>query len=142
MAQAREKLSILLADDDEDDVCLFREVAEDFTALSLIIAQNGNQVLASLSAGLWPNIIILDINMPQMNGLDCLKHLNNEISAGKLSVIMFSTSGDERNIELARKLGARAYFKKPTSYRRHCELIEIILREDWSIPELPFMIYL
>lgn len=142
MGQVRESISILLADDDEDDVYLFKEAVTAFPGLHLKVAQNGKQALTCLNEVPLPDLVILDINMPQMSGLECLRYLQSEITTGKFAVIIFSTSGAEDNITQAQELGAKAYVKKPMSYQRYWELIDLILKENWSAPHLPFRTYL
>jgi CheY-like chemotaxis protein len=142
MDQIRQRLSVLLADDDEDDVYLFKEAVQDFPGLKLRVAQNGQQVLKCLTEGPVPDLIILDINMPQMNGLDCLRSLQSQIKAGTFTVIMFSTSKEQAHIAQAKQLGARAYIKKPMSYSRYWELVKLMVDRDWSVVDDPFTTYL
>ncbi|OXA89943.1 response regulator [Flavobacterium hercynium] len=113
------KKRILLADDDLDDTEMFCE------ALALIdnnivceCANNGSDALNKLDAlDFKPELIFLDLNMPVMNGWDCLKTLKKDKRYHNIPVIMISTSSHKKDMEAAANLGALCYFVKPNSFK-------------------------
>jgi PleD family two-component response regulator len=108
----------LLIDDDADDSELFREALQEADAtMCLHCAENGEEALKLLEAIEKPVIIFLDINMPRMNGWECLKRLKNSTKYKDIPVIMYSTSSHQREIDIAIDLGALSFFTKPHSYR-------------------------
>jgi CheY-like chemotaxis protein len=112
--------TFLLADDDPDDVAIFRE------ALFIIdpnivfyFANNGRVALEKLGDKDLeePDIIFLDINMPVMNGWECLTKLKLSESYNDIPVIIYSTASYKREIEKAFDLGALCFFTKPTDFK-------------------------
>jgi two-component system chemotaxis response regulator CheY len=101
-----------------DDSLSMRAVIRKVIALSGIPvgecyeAANGRQALEVLSRN-WVDVIISDINMPEMNGMDLLRELKNDSLLQEIPVIIVSTEGNRERIEEAAGLGARGFLKKP-----------------------------
>jgi CheY-like chemotaxis protein len=110
------KLHVFIADDDPEDIDFFRlalhEIAED---VKLTVAKNGLELLDFLKVVL-PDIIFLDINMPAMNGLDCLAEIRRHKDLDKVPVIIYSTSATQADIYKSYILGANRYIKKPAYF--------------------------
>jgi CheY-like chemotaxis protein len=110
--------TVLLVDDDEDDIALFREALQELTSeISLITANNGQQALDLIREN-YLNVdhIFLDINMPIMTGVECLEVLSAENKILPPSVTMYTTSGmDNRDYDRCVQLGA-GFLTKPNSY--------------------------
>ena len=75
-------------------------------------AGNGREALDVL-AKVWVDVIISDINMPEMNGLEFLEELKKDSLLKAIPVIVISTEGSEKRIQNAFDLGARGFIKKP-----------------------------
>ncbi len=108
----------LLVDDDADDVEVF-EIAlqETDKYINLLTARNGGEAMdLLLNAGSdeLPELIFMDINMPQMDGKRCLVEIRRHEDLNKLPVIMYSTTVDEKDIDECLKLGADDFVSKPT----------------------------
>jgi len=104
---------ILLIDDDEDDRMLFKyalEMSGDQAVCTAISGWLG--ALDILGSGKLPDVIFLDLNMPEMHGLDCLKLLKESPVYGHVPVIIYSTSRHHVDIKKAGELGAQGYLKK------------------------------
>lgn len=112
------KKIILLADDDMDDTEMFAEAIADIDNNVICnIANNGSEAIKILEElDEKPKLIFLDLNMPIMNGWDCLKILKKDIRYQKIPVIMISTSSHKDDIDNAESLGAICYFVKPNSF--------------------------
>lgn len=109
--------SFLLIDDDADDSELFREALQETdSSLSLQCAENGEEALELLKKIEKPDLIFLDINMPRMNGWECIKKLKSTGAYKSIPVIMYSTSSHQREIDIAVSLGALNFYTKPHSY--------------------------
>jgi len=115
--------SILIADDDVELCELLREFfeSEDFTVR---LAHDG---LAGLEAARQPglDLVVLDVMMPQMNGLDVLKELRKE---SRLPVIMLTARGDDLDRILGLELGADDYVPKPCNPRELLARIRAVMR--------------
>jgi CheY-like chemotaxis protein len=110
-----------LADDDADDAELFTEaLAAINPGILCECASNGKVLLDKIrnrNADL-PDIIFLDINMPEMNGWDSLTELKKHSSLKDIPVVMYSTSSTHRDVQAAKKLGANFFYTKPDNFRQ------------------------
>ena len=105
----------LLVDDDEDDKEIFcLALAEVDPSIQCYIASDGIEALEMLSNPAFaPDYIFLDLNMPLMSGKECLIEIKKRSHLEKTSVIMFSTSASQKDIEDTSELGASAFITKP-----------------------------
>lgn len=122
---------IILIDDDNDDAALFKD------ALELINPQIEFLHIPDFSIDrfereLRPQLVFMDINMPRLNGFECLQQLRQNKYYSP--VVMYSTSCSKENIDLALSLGADYYLCKPNSYSKLVALLREALDIDWSTP--------
>lgn len=105
--------NILLVEDDEDDQYFFTDaVSRIENAVLQGIAINGEDALEKLNSDTQlPDIIFMDINMPRMNGIECLTEIIGNPKLKDIPVIMLTSSNEE--MEEARTIGAKAFMKKP-----------------------------
>lgn len=123
--------TFLLADDDMDDIELFSHALSEIdTSITFYTASNGRQALHKLDDPEIgrPDIIFLDINMPEMNGWKCLQALKENDTHKDIPVIMYSTSSESNDIQRARTGGALCYYVKPESYRELIDMLSIVTR--------------
>lgn len=118
----------LLADDDTDDTELFCEAlaATDKAAVCHCVG-NGKEALQILhEMNPKPNLIVLDVNMPVMDGWQCLKKLKADERYNHIPVMMYSTSSHQKEVETAMSLGALCFFTKPVSFDELKEILGVI----------------
>lgn len=123
-------ICVLYADDDLDDIELFQEIVRDIDQSVLVLfAHDGLQALRILrEARVLPDIVFLDINMPLINGKECLAEIRRDKLLKGLPVIMYSTASAEQEVKDCFELGASDYLCKATHYAKLREDIESILR--------------
>lgn len=110
--------SFLLVDDDVDDVLLFEEVLKEVDKnIRLSSSSNGIEALEFLdkNSSSLPRLIFLDLNMPRMDGKECLKAIKQDERFSHVPVIMYTTSSQSRDIEETMMLGAVCFITKPSS---------------------------
>ena len=87
----------------------------------IMCAENGEAALAILgktaAANKTPCLIVLDLNMPRMNGTETLKTLKADSRFQEIAVVIYSTSINPIEKELCKNLGAHSYITKPTTYK-------------------------
>lgn len=111
---------VLNVDDDPEDRDFFCEALREIDpAITCLIAGSGMEALALLeTASVLPDYIFLDINMPMMDGKQCLKALKSIPEFEAIPVIMYSTSTDTREIKECYRLGAEDFLIKPHSFEK------------------------
>lgn len=123
--------TLLLVDDDQDDRFLFKEaLAEADDTVVYTEADNGADALEKLISGKVsiPDLIFLDINMPRLNGLDCLKRLKGNDSLKYIPVVMYSTSASKEYQKECFNHGAELYIEKPSDFWQLCDKLKNILK--------------
>lgn len=109
----------LLIDDDIDDKELFEEVVEELSpGTELVYFDNGEKALDHLQA--TPNLpdrIFLDINLPMISGWEVLKKIRASERLAGLQVVIFTTSSNNRERNIANDLGADGFLTKPNDFR-------------------------
>lgn len=124
-------ITFLLADDDSDDKTLFCEALSEIDPKIVChTAGDGKEALTILSEKKvdQPDIIFLDINMPVMDGWQCLGRLKENPNYKDIPVIMYSTSSYQRDIDLALSSGAFCFLTKPSDYRELKSILNLIVK--------------
>ncbi|MCP9768940.1 response regulator [Lacihabitans sp. LS3-19] len=120
---------IYLIDDDQEDQEIF-EMALSETGLNvnLMCFTNGLEAVDVLkNSGEVPSFIFLDLNMPKLNGFECLQLMAKESLFSETKKIVYSTSSNEKDIYQSNALGADKYLVKPVNFDTLIESIKSIL---------------
>lgn len=143
----KNKITVYLADDDEDDRMLSREALESvLEGVYIKEFTNGRELLKTLHADEGdgePSLIVLDINMPYINGLDVLSSIRSVSSLCHIPIVLLSTSSDGDTIKRAYQIGANAYFIKPVSPFEYKKIAYVAAscflntRRSLLIPKIP-----
>jgi CheY-like chemotaxis protein len=123
------KMTILYADDDVDDCELVVEALEKIDpGINCVMANDGLQALQMLNEEQnLPDYIFLDVNMPVMNGKNCLIELKKDDRLKEIPVVIYSTTQDREEIQELYAIGACEFLKKPNSFNDLClSLKEVI----------------
>jgi CheY-like chemotaxis protein len=92
---------------------LFLSLSPDYKTCTLVTAHNGREALDILQSESGIEVVLLDLNMPLMNGLELLAAMQKDPHYQEIPVIMVSTQGREEDMRRALKMGAKAYLTKP-----------------------------
>ena len=118
---------ILYAEDDQDDFEILKEaLLQQTDQFSLVRAQNGTEVISYLDSN-SPGLIVLDLNMPVMDGKQTLKWLKEHDHHKKIPVMIFTTSSREEDLKLCKSYEC-TFFRKPTLYRDLLHVVQIMLQ--------------
>lgn len=117
---------VLIIDDDTDDVELFSEALEKVQEGAICYSRhNGQEAMNFLlnPKNPLPDFIFLDLNMPLMNGKQCLKEIRRSKQLRKIPVIIYTTSRQKIDEEETRKLGADEFITKPSRFEDLCSML-------------------
>ena len=133
-------LNILLVEDDEVDVMNVRR-AFDRAHVSnpLFVAGNGIEALAMLRGNTLPadrRLVLLDLNMPRMNGIEFLRAVRADSELRTLPVVVLTTSNDEHDKIDAYDLNVAGYLLKPVTFASFVDLMSA-LNKYWMLVEMP-----
>ncbi|MEP2059825.1 MAG: response regulator [Maribacter litoralis] len=111
------------ADDDEDDRMFFSDAMNEiFPGINMKLFHNGEvlvtYLLSTITNGIVPKIIFLDLNMPIMNGFECLSVLKKNTLLSKIPVVIYSTSSSERDRSKILEMGATRFVTKEMSFKK------------------------
>ena len=136
--------SLLLIDDDEVDVMTVKRAFKknDITS-PLYVATNGVEALAMLRGSEMPKLllgqrrlILLDLNMPRMGGIEFLRELRADPELRALPVIVLTTSNEDKDKVEAYDLNVAGYIIKPVTFTKFVEAIGT-LNKYWMLSEMP-----
>jgi CheY-like chemotaxis protein len=139
-----QEIHILLVDDNEGDVLLTREALQDARIVNRIsVAYDGVEALKFLRKQVpfrdseSPDLILLDINLPRMDGKEVLSIIKNDPDLKRIPVIMLTTSSSEKDILTSYDNHANCYITKPVDLERFMDVVRTI-EDFWiSIVKLP-----
>ncbi|GGH61369.1 CheY-like chemotaxis protein [Filimonas zeae] len=118
MAEEPTPITCFIVDDDEDDQEVFAAAMDKtgFRHYRCIFAGDGAEAMEKLSADFQPDFIFLDLNMPRLNGIQCLCEIRKQAHLQLVPVAIYTTSADDSSKTQAFELGANAFIAKPTRF--------------------------
>jgi len=137
-------IEILMAEDSPSDAAITQEAIKSSKLINrLHIVDNGEDVLLFLQkegkyAGApTPDLILLDLNMPRMNGYQVLAEIKQHSQWKQIPVVILTTSKSELDVATAYKLHANCYVSKPVDFDKFSEVVRSIENFWFSIVQLP-----
>lgn len=142
----RKPIVILMADDDKDDQLLTQEaLQESRVANTLVVVNDGVELLEYLRGEgryqgqeyPWPGLILLDLNMPRMDGREALAQIKADPKLKRIPVVILTTSKTEEDMLKGYDLGAASYLTKPVTFDGLVDLMRVLGRYWVEFVELP-----
>jgi CheY-like chemotaxis protein len=142
----KNSIPILIADDDMDDCEMIREAFLESRLLNEVhFVHDGEQLLSFLlkqcslppSEQKLPGLILLDLNMPKMDGREVLKELKKHPELHQIPIIVLTTSQAEEDILRSYNLGANSFITKPVEFQTLVQVMRDLGRYWFKIVELP-----
>jgi CheY-like chemotaxis protein len=133
-----QRIHLLLVEDDDLDVMnVHRALAAAPEIASITVARDGVDALRMLRGNELPVerlVVVADLRMPRMSGLDLLKELRNDPRLKRIPTVVLTTSDDPHDRDAAFCLGAAGYFVKPAAPGRFRQIMDA-MRSYWSVAE-------
>lgn len=138
---------LLVCDDDEDDRLLIQTaLGENRLKMDIHLVEDGEELLdyllrrgkhSDLHTQRLPDLILLDLRMPKMDGLEVLSAIKNEEHLRYIPVVILTTSRLPEDITHSYQLGANSYIIKPVKYDLLVERLQAIMEYWFNVVELP-----
>jgi CheY-like chemotaxis protein len=142
-----ETISILIADDDADDRLMAREALEECRLANTIdFVENGVELLdylrgrgryAAIGAPKKPGLIILDLNMPKMDGREALRAIKSDPTLRRIPIVVMTTSKAEEDIYRTYDLGVNSFITKPVTFEGLVGVMNVLGKYWIEIVALP-----
>jgi CheY-like chemotaxis protein len=141
-------ITILICDDDEDDRMLTQQALQDaHISNDLRFVEHGEQLLDYLyqrgefsgetGSAPRPGLILLDLNMPKMDGRDVLKRIKSDSTLVDIPIVVLSTSSLEEDVVKSYQLGVNSFITKPVTFSGLVDAMNVLGRYWLEIVELP-----
>lgn len=142
-------IHILLAEDDPDDRLLTRRaLGESPMAATMTTVEDGAELLRYLrhegeyrdngeEPAAWPDLVLLDLNMPGMDGREALREIKTDAELRRLPVVVLTTSEAERDILESYNLGVNAFITKPVNFDDLADAMEALSAFWFDLATLP-----
>jgi len=126
-------LRILLVEDDNDDIQSFNEAIQKLEIKGdVTVVRSCDQLFSQLASENSFDVVFLDINIPLLDGHQCLKNIKSNDLFKDIPVIMFTGSSAEADIRSAYENGAHYHVVKPYAHTNYVESLKIVLKENWK----------
>ena len=127
-------IDLLYVDDNPNDAqLLFRTLEKQRITSKYFLLKDGEEALEFFFGQLndnnplpMPKIVLLDIKLPKVTGFEVLQKLKSDHTTKKIPVIIFTSSNERQDLELAYQLGANSYLVKPDKYQKLKELVQYL----------------
>jgi two-component system, response regulator len=131
--------TILLVEDNPDDAELalraFRKI--NMTEGITIVRDGAEAIDWMLAAEIMPSLVLLDLQLPKVHGLDVLHRLRAEKRSLRVPIVVLSSSNEESDIQRSYELGANSFVRKPVDYSQFIETARLMKAYWLEINELP-----
>lgn len=137
---------ILLVEDNPDDEALTLRAVKKHMPYGIVVARDGAEALEYLfGSGRYaerdplanPLLVLLDLKLPKVNGLEVLRRMREDAKTRSIPVIVFTSSTEEQDILDSYRLGANSYIRKPVDYGQFCDNMKQVMNYWLSVNQLP-----
>ena len=137
---------ILLVEDNPDDEALTLRVVRKNMPHGIVVARDGADALEFLfgtgryegrDLTITPLLVLLDLKLPKVNGLEVLRRVREDSRTRSIPVIVFTSSTEEQDILDSYRLGANSYIRKPVDYGRFCQDMKQVMNYWLCVNQLP-----
>lgn len=126
------KTILLVEDNRDDEILTVRALRNNRIANEVVVVRDGAEALdylygtracAGRDASHLPQVVLLDLNLPKVDGLEVLKRIRGEESTKLLPVVILTTSDNEKDLVSSYSLGANSYVRKPVGFKDFTEAV-------------------
>jgi two-component system, response regulator len=138
--------TILLVEDNPDDEALTLRAVRKHVPHAIMVARDGAEALdflfgtgshAGRDLTAAPLLVLLDLKLPKVNGLEVLRRIRGDNRTRSIPVVVFTSSTEEQDILDSYRLGANSYIRKPVDYSQFCEDMKQVMTYWLCVNQLP-----
>jgi two-component system, response regulator len=138
--------TILLVEDNPDDEALTLRAVRKHVPHAIMVARDGAEALdflfgtgshAGRDLTVAPLLVLLDLKLPKVNGLEVLRRIRGDNRTRSIPVVVFTSSTEEQDILDSYRLGANSYIRKPVDYSQFCEDMKQVMTYWLCVNQLP-----
>ncbi len=141
----RERAILLVEDNPDDELLMLRALAKNGMAGEVVVARDGVEALdylfspgrAGQADDAMPRLILLDLKLPRLNGLEVLERLRSDERTRLLPVVILTSSNERQDVLDGYDLGANSYVRKPVDFEKFIGTIEQLKRYWLNLNEAP-----
>jgi CheY-like chemotaxis protein len=138
------ELQILLVEDNEGDILLTLEAFKELKVSNTVaVVRDGAEAIEFLKKEgqfincVMPNLILLDINMPRLNGIEVLDFIKKDEKLKKIPVVMLTTSSSDADIAACYERSANCFITKPMDFEKFLDIVQSIESFWFNVAQLP-----
>ena len=142
----REQMILLVEDNPDDELLMMRALAKNDVTDGVIVAHDGVEALdylfasgpyAGRDSGGMPRLILLDLQLPRLNGLEVLERLRSDERTRLLPVVVLTSSNERQDMLDSYGLGANSYVRKPVDFKEFIGTVEQLKRYWLNLNQAP-----
>ena len=122
-----EKIILLVEDNPDDEMLTLRALEKNNIDNRVVVARDGaealNLIFGPQSGGIYPGLVLLDLRLPKLDGLEVLSRLRSDPRTKLVPIVIFTSSDEEQDILRSYVQGANSYIRKPIDFNHYSEAI-------------------
>jgi two-component system response regulator len=141
-----DKIILLVEDNPDDEALTIRALKKSNIRNEVVVARDGAEALeflfgtgayAGRDTSIWPQVVLLDLKLPKVDGLEVLRRIRADERTQLLPVVILTSSKEERDLIEGYKLGANSYVRKPVDFSQFAEAVRQLGLYWFVLNEMP-----
>jgi len=141
----KRKIILLVEDNPDDEALTLRSLNKSNVVNEIVTARDGAEALdylygtgqfAGRDTSIMPELVLLDLKLPKVDGMDVLRHIRKDERTRLLPVVILTSSDEERDLVESYKLGANSYVRKPVDFTQFANAV-VQLQLYWMVLNQP-----
>jgi CheY-like chemotaxis protein len=137
LTTATDPIVLVVEDNADDEAMTLRGLRRSPRPLQIRVAHDGEEALQMLHDGLQPDLVLMDLKMPRVGGIEVLAAIRDEERTKNVPVVIFSSSDETLDIVRCYERGANTYIRKPVEFVPFLDCLELLTKYWFENSKLP-----
>jgi CheY-like chemotaxis protein len=137
LTTATDPIVLVVEDNADDEAMTLRGLRRSPRPLQIRVAHDGEEALQMLHDGLLPDLVLMDLKMPRVGGIEVLAAIRDEERTKNVPVVIFSSSDETLDIVRCYERGANTYIRKPVEFVPFLDCLELLTKYWFENSKLP-----